>query len=234
MKKLNIWLLILAVVLLAGFVPIMQGIQNFKEIRSETIKNSKTTTTEDLVINDDLTLGGDLTGVDHFVGRSTFIRIQDADAAPSIRAAATVVATVSAVTEEILGIQYPRNLSITYVTVTTATVGSITVVGVDARGVAATELVAVAAISGSQTLTGVVPWQSVTSLTLPTRAEDVTLTVAGGQLFGLPYVPAAAADVYHVTVNKTPAVPTVDTTYGTFNPVSTPAANVDYDVLMKQ
>jgi hypothetical protein len=234
MKKLNTWFVILTVFLLAGFVPVMQGIQRFVEIRTETIKNSKTITSEDLVINDDMTLAGDLTGVDHFIGRSTFIRIQDADAAPSIRAAATVVATVSAVTEEILGIQYPRNLSITYVTVTTATAGSITVVGVDARGLAATELIAVAAISGSQTLTGVVPWQSVTSLTLPTRAEDVTLTVAGGKLFGLPYVPAAAADVYHLTVNKTPAVPTVDTTYGTFDPVATPAANVDYDVLMKQ
>jgi len=220
-------------VLTVGFVPVLQGIQRFVEIRTDTIKNAKTITTEDMVINDDLTLGGDLTGVDHFVGRSTFIRVQDADAAPSIRAAATVVATVSAVSSEILGIEYPRNLSITYLTATTATVGSITVVGVDARGLAATELIAVAAISGSQTLVGVVPWQSVTSLTLPTRAEDVTLTVAGGQLFGLPYVPVAAADVYHLTVNKTPAVPTVNATYGTFNPVSTPAANVDYNVWMK-
>lgn len=234
MKKLSILFIILATVLTVGFTPILQGIQRFVEIRTDTIKNAKTITTEDLVVNDDVTLSGDLAGVDHFVGRSTFIRIQDADAAPSIRAAATVLATVSAVSSNLLGIEYPRNLSITYATATTATVGNITVVGVDARGLAATELIAVTAISGSQTVVGVVPWQSVTSLTLPTRAEDVTLTVAGGQLFGLPYVPVDAADVYHLTVNKTPAVPTVDTTYGTFNPVSTPAAAVDYNVLMKQ
>jgi hypothetical protein len=221
--KLNLAMLALFLVLLSAFS--YQGIQR---ITTLYVQNLRVTTGAEFQGS------STFTGATTFVGRSTFIRIQDADAAPSIRAAATVIATVSAVSSNILGIEYPRNLSITYATVTTATAGNITVVGVDARGLAATELIAVTAISGTQTVTGVVPWKSVTSLTLPTRAEDVTLTVAGGQLFGLPYVPAAAGDVYHLTVNKTPAVPTVDTTYGTFNPVSTPAANVDYNVLMKQ
>jgi hypothetical protein len=119
--------------------------------------------------------------------------------------------------------------------VTTATAGNITVAGIDARGTSTTELVAVGAVSGTQTLAGVVPWASITSLALPARTEAVTLTVVGGQLFGLPLIPNAAGDLYHLTVNETPqAAPTVNTTYGTFNPVSTPAADVDYNMWVKQ
>jgi hypothetical protein len=119
--------------------------------------------------------------------------------------------------------------------VITTTAGNITVAGIDARGNSASELVAVSAVSGTQTLSGVVPWQSITSFTLPTRTEAITITVTGGQKFGLPIIPEAAGDVYHVTVNATPqAAPTVNATYGTFDPVSTPAANVDYNVWMKQ
>lgn len=187
------------------------------------------TTYDDLIVNDDLTVDGNITE------RSLYLRYQDVAAAPSIRAQATVVATVQALTTNILGIDTPRNLKLTYTTATTATAGNITVAGIDARGLAATELIAVSAVSGTQTLTGVVPWQSVTSITLPARSENVTLTAAGGQRFGLPIVPKAVADVYHVTVNKTPqAAPTVNATYGTFDPVSTPAADVDYNVWMKQ
>ena len=187
------------------------------------------TTYDDLVINDDLTVDGNITE------RSLYLRYQDVAAAPSIRAQATVVATVQALTTNILGIDTPRNLQLTYTTATTATAGNITVAGIDARGLAATELIAVSAVSGTQTLTGVVPWQSITSITLPARSENVTLTAAGGQRFGLPIVPKAVGDVYHVTVNKTPqAAPTVNATYGTFDPVSTPAADVDYNVWMKQ
>ena len=232
--RLKLLLLVLSMVILTGFA--YQGIQRIATLYVQTLRvtNSGEFQGTNTFTGPSTFTGAVTANSVTLVGRSTFIRIQDADAAPSVRAAATVIATVSAVSSEILGIEYPRNLSITYLTATTATVGNITVVGIDARGLAATELIAVAAISGSQTLVGAAPWKSVTSLTLPTRAEDVTLTVAGGQLFGLPYVPASAADVYHVTVNKTPAVPTVDTTYGTFNPVSTPAANVDYNVWMKQ
>lgn len=167
--------------------------------------------------------------------QSLVLRYQDVAAAPSIRAQATVLATVSALTTNILGIETPRNLNLTYTTATTATAGNITVAGVDARGNSTTELIAVSAVSGTQTLAGVVPWVSITSITLPTRTENVTLTVAGGQKFGLPLLPSAAGDLYHLTVNATPqTAPTVNTTYGTFDPVSTPAANVDYNVWIKQ
>lgn len=170
-------------------------------------------------------------------GQSMFLRYQDVAAAPSIHAEATVIATVTVLDSEVLGIAAPRNAVIVYQTAAAidATAGNITVAGVDARGNVTTEQIAVAASAGTQTLTGVVPWHAITSLTLPTRTEQVTVTVTGGQLFGLPIVPKAASDVYHVVVNLTPqAAPTVDTTYGTFNPVSTPAANVDYDVWLKQ
>lgn len=178
----------------------------------------------------------DIDGGLSIANRSLFLRYQDVAAAPSIRAAATVIATVTAVDTAILGIETPRNAVITYVSSvsTTATAGNITVAGIDARGNSTTEQIAVAAQAGSQTLTGVVPWVSITSLTLPTRTEVVTVTVTGGQLFGLPLVPNAASDVYHLTVALTPVVPTVNTTYGTFNPVATPAANVDYNVWVKQ
>lgn len=183
----------------------------------------------------DLDLTGDTTFTGNLTGRSLYLRYQDVAAAPSIRAAAGVVSTTTSITTSILGIETPRNVVLTWQTITTATAGNVTVAGVDARGASATELIAVGAVSGTQTLTGVVPWQSVTSLALPTRTEAVTLTVAGGQKLGLPLVPQAAGDLYHLTVNETPqAAPTVNTTYGTFDPVSTPAADVDYNVWIKQ
>lgn len=176
-----------------------------------------------------VTINGNLTN------RSLFLRYQDVAAAPSVYAAAAVVSTTNTINSSILGIETPRNVVLTWVTVTTATAGNVTVTGVDARGNSTTELIAVGQVSGTQTLAGVVPWQSISSFALPTRTEAVTLTVTGGQLFGLPLIPQAAADVYHLTVNATPqTAPTVNATYGTFNPVSTPAANVDYNIWMKQ
>ena len=186
-------------------------------------------------INGNVDITGDVTLTGNLTGRALHVRYQDVAAAPAVRAQATVVATMQAVSSNILGIETPRNLKITYTTATTATAGSITVAGVDARGVSTTELIAVAAVSGTQTLTGAVPWVSVTSLTLPERSENVTLTVVGGQKFGLPIVLQASSELYHLTVNATPqAGPTVDATYGTFDPVSTPAANVDYNVWVTQ
>jgi hypothetical protein len=190
--------------------------------------------TGDITAND-ITASGNLTLTGNIANRSLFLRYQDIAAAPDIYAEAGVVSTTTSITTSILGIETPRNAVVTWQTVTTATAGNITVAGVDARGSSTTELIAVGAVSGTQTLTGVVPWASVTSFTLPSRTEAVTLTVKGGQKFGLPVIPPAAADVYHVTVNETPqAAPTVNTTYGTFDPVSTPAADVDYNVWMKQ
>lgn len=234
MNRKYVFILAFLLIFLLAFAPPFQGVQRFQTVITQRLTVTNSATIQDATLTDAILTDATITG-GSFVGRSVFLRYQDVAAAPAIRAEATTVATVVALSSEILGIETPRNVVLTYVTATTATVGSVTVVGIDARGLAASELIAVAAISGSQTLTGVVPWQSITSFTLPTRTEDVTLTVAGGQLFGLPIVPAAAADLYHLTVNETPqAAPTVDTTYGTFNPVSTPAADVDYNVWMKQ
>lgn len=229
-KILALSLILVLVSVIVGFSPDLQGIQRFRQVITQSLQvNQDAEVRGDLVVTGDVTINGNIPN------RSMMVRYQDVAAAPSIVGEATVVATVQAFPGTILGVDTPRNLSLTYVTATTATVGNITVVGVDARGLAATELIAVAAISGSQTLTGNVPWVSITSITLPERSEDVTLTVVGGKKFGLPIVPDAAGDVYHVTVNKTPqAAPTVNATYGTFDPVSTPAADVDYSVWMKE
>lgn len=204
------------------------------EFQSDVTMTQDLAVTGDVTAND-VTASGDLSLTGNFSNRSLFLRYQDVAAAPDVYAEAGVVSTTNTITSSILGIGVPRNVVLTYVTVTTATAGNVTVAGVDARGNSTSELVAVGAVSGTQTLAGVVPWQSVTSISLPTRTEALTLTIKGGQKFGLPLVPAAAGDVYHVTVNATPqAAPTVNATYGTFDPVSTPAANVDYDVWVKQ
>ncbi|GIK42442.1 MAG: hypothetical protein BroJett011_62750 [Chloroflexota bacterium] len=240
-KKLLLLLAALAIIALAGFGPLMQGTQRFREIITQnlTVQNGATfqgaATFSGAATHTGATTLDDVTLTGNIANRALYLRYQDVAAAPSIYAEAEVVSTTTSITTSILGIGTPRNVVLTYVTVTTATAGSVTVTGTDARGNSATELIAVAAVSGTQTLTGVVPWQSITSLAMPTRTEAVTLTIIGGQKFGLPIIPIAAGDVYHLTVNATPqAAPTVNATYGTFDPVSTPAADVDYNVWMKQ
>jgi hypothetical protein len=233
--RVKLFVLFLAVLVLAAFAPVEQGVQRFKEIITQTLMVSGgatfqgATTITGAATLDDVTLTGNITN------RALFLRYQDVTAAPSVYAQADVVSATTSITTSILGIETPRNVVLTWVTVTTATAGNVTVAGVDARGNSTSELIAVGAVSGTQTLTGVVPWQSVTSFALPTRTEAVTLTVTGGQKFGLPLLPVTAGDVYHLTVNATPqAAPTVSTSYGTFDPVSTPAASVDYNVWVKQ
>jgi hypothetical protein len=189
----------------------------------------------DVSVAGDQTITGDVTLSGNIANRSLFLRYQDVAAAPDIYAEAGVVSATTSITTSILGIETPRNAVVIWTTETTSTAGNITVAGIDARGNSTSELIAVGAVSGTQTLAGVAPWQKISSLALPTRTEAVTLTVKGGQRFGLPLLPAAAGDVYHLTVNATPqAAPTVNATYGTFDPVSTPAANVDYNVWVKQ
>lgn len=216
----------------------VRGLSTFEDtatFQGNIVQTGDQTLTGDQTITGDVGITGDLTLIGNMPNRSLYLRYQDVAAAPSIYAEAGVVSTTTSITTSILGIETPRNVVLTWVTVTTATAGNVTVTGVDARGDSASELVAVGAVSGTQTLTGSVPWQSISSFALPTRTEAVTLTVAGGQKFGLPLVPQAAGDVYHLTVNATPQIaPTVNITYATFDPVSTPAANVDYNVWVKQ
>lgn len=167
--------------------------------------------------------------------QSLLLRYQDVAAAPNIRAAAAVVSQTTSITTSLLGIEYPRNVVITLASDTQRTAGDITVAGTDARGNSTTEILAMTATTTTQTLTGNVPWKSVSSFTIPSQTIAITFTATGGQKFGLPLLPSAAGDLYHLTVNATPqTAPTVSTTYGTFDPVSTPAANVDYNVWVKQ
>jgi hypothetical protein len=218
--KLKIALLILAILVLAAFSPAMQGVQRFTGILAQYI-----------------TVSGNSNLQGYLPNRSQFLRYQDVAAAPAIFAAATAIPTIQALTPgELLGIETPRNLKITWTTTTTATAGNITVTGIDARGNSAMDIIAVAAVSGTQTLVGNVAFVSISAVDLySTRAETATITIVGGQKFGLPKIPLAAGDVYLLTVNATPqAAPTVSTTYGTFDPVSTPAASVDYNVWLKQ
>jgi hypothetical protein len=175
--------------------------------------------------------------------QSLFLRYQDVAAAPSIVAETGYLTTTAAITSgEFLGVETPRNLQITYISTSgvggppiTTTAGSLVVTGVDARGNSTTETLSALAISGTQSITGNIAWKSVTTITLPTRTESLSVTVTGGQKFGLPLLPGAVSDLYHLTVAGTPqTAPTVSTTYGTFDPVSTPAANIDYNVWVKQ
>lgn len=249
MKKFkSFWpLALLLVILLAGFAPVAQGIQRFNTIltRVLTVQNSAEfqgpvtaaagISADDLTLSDDLAVTGDATLSGNLPGRSLALRYQDVNAALTVYAAAEVVSTTTSITTSLLGIDYPRNLVITLSSAAQRAAGNITVTGVDARGAAATEIFAMTAITDAEVLTGNVPWVSISSIAIPTQTNPFTLTVTGGQKFGLPHLPQAAGDVYHLTVNATPqAAPTVNATYGTVDPVSTPAANVDYTILMRQ
>jgi len=72
-------------------------------------------------INGNVDITGDVTLTGNLTGRALHVRYQDVAAAPAVRAQATVVATMQAVSSNILGIETPRNLKITYTTATTAT-----------------------------------------------------------------------------------------------------------------
>lgn len=249
MKKFkSLWpLALLLVILLAGFAPVEQGIQRFNTIISRVLTVQTRAefqgpatfaagiSADDLTLSDDLTVTGDATLSGNLPGRALALRYQDVNAALTVYAEAAVATTTTTITTSLLGIDYPRNLVITLASDAQRSAGNIVVSGVDARGSAATEIFAMTAITDPETLTGNVPWVNISSIAIPTQTNPFTLTVAGGQKFGLPHLPQAAGDVYHLTVNATPqAAPTVNATYGTVDPVSTPAANVDYTILMRQ
>ena len=233
-KRLNLILgLILAVLFLSAFAPVWQRqVYDWLVVKKLTVQEGGATFNSDLTA-DDVTVD-DLT-VTHLVSRSTYLRDQDVAAAPNIYVAASIPTTTTVIATSVLGIETPRNAVIALTSDVTRTAGSLVVAGVDARGNAASEVLAMTASASLETLTGAVPWVSITSFTVPTQTAAFTLTVTGGQRFGLPIIPEVAGDVYHLTVNATPqAAPTINATYGSFDPVSTPAASVDYNVWMKQ
>lgn len=247
-RLITVILLALVILTLAAFAPFLQS-QRFAYVitRKLLVQEGGATFNSGVVFNDavtltgnttqtgDVALTGDLTLNGNFAGRSLFLQYQDVAAAPSIYAAAEVVSTTNSITTSILGIDTPRNAVVVLESDLQRAAGNITLAGIDARGNAATEILAMTAITDAETLTGNVPWVSITSFTIPAQTNSFTLTVTGGQKFGLPLVPQAAGDLYHLTVAATPqAAPTVNATYGTFDPVATPAAGVDYDVWLKQ
>lgn len=194
---------------------------------------------DDLVVSDDALVGGDLTVSGNMINRALAIRYQDVlnDDTDNVYSAAAVAGATTVVSTSITGPDYPRNIVLTYQTATTATALSVTVAGVDARGGSTSEAIAVAAAgAGTQTLTGNVPWASITSFTWSvTRSESVTFSVGLGEKLGLPLVPVAAGDVFFVAENNAAITAyTVNTTYGTVLPTADIVANDDFTIWVKQ
>jgi hypothetical protein len=187
----------------------------------------------------DLTMAGGTITPTHIAGRAAMLRIQDAavaDAYTNIMAETGVEsATTSITSSSLTQPDYPRNVVISYTTETTATTGTLAVAGIDARGASTSEDLTVLEISGTQTITGSVPWADITSFTLPSKTEAVTFSVGTGNALGLPIIPAASSDVFMVTVNNVfTTAYTVDTTYGTVAPTVAVAANDDFSIWFKQ
>lgn len=196
------------------------------------------TVTDDATITDDAAVGGDLTVSGNITNRALAIRYQDVanDDADNVYSAAAVISTTTVVSTSITNPDYPRNVVLSYQTTTTATALSLTVAGVNARGSSTSEVIAVGAVSGTQTLTGNMPWASITSFTWSvTRTEAVTFSVGLGEKLGLPVIPVAAGDVFFVTENNAYITAyTVNTTYGTVLPTADIVANDDFTIWVRQ
>jgi hypothetical protein len=200
---------------------------------------SATFTTATVTSGDISSLTATTVTITHIADRAAMLRIQDALVAneyTNILAAINVPTTTTSITSSSLTQpDYPRNLVISYTTTTTATTGTLTVAGVDARGSSTSEELTVSAISGTQTITGSVPWAVITSLTLPTQTEELSASIGTGNALGLPIVPTASSDVFMVTKNNVYTTAyTVDTTYGAVAPTVDVAANDDFSIWFKQ
>jgi cytoskeletal protein CcmA (bactofilin family) len=185
-----------------------------------------------LNVDGNVTLGGNITN------RAIAIRLQDVanDDTDNVLSATGVASATATVAAGITNPDYPRNVVVTYQSVTTSTAGTFTITGVDTRGNSTTDALATGAVSGTQTLTGLVAWSSITTFTMPTtRTEAITLSVGLGEKFGLPIIPVAAADVFFVAENNAyVSAYTVNTTYGTLLPTPDVVANDDFTIWMKQ
>lgn len=186
--------------------------------------------TGDISAND-LTLSGNI------ASRALVLRLQDVadDTATNVLAATAVATTTHSITTAITNPDYPRNVVVTLSSTAQRTAGNITLTGVDARGTATTELLAMTAITVSQTLTGNVPWASITSVAIPTQTRAFTISVGLGEKFGLPLIPVASGDVFKVTkTNVHTTAFTVNTTYGTVGMTADVSANDDFGIWVKQ
>lgn len=175
-----------------------------------------------------------LTVTNEIVGRALPVRFQDAAAASTSNVISTsFVAGETGITSGLTQLDYPRNLVFAVTATTTPTAGTITIVGTSANGETTSEGLTFGAISGTQTITGSMPWANVSSIAVPVQTITITVKAGGGIKFGLPFKPRAGA-VYKVTLNNTDITTyTLDTSYGTLLPGAL-SANDDLTVWVKQ
>jgi len=176
-----------------------------------------------------------LTVTHEIVGRSEQIRFQDAAATSTTNVISTsfVAGETSITGSSLTQLDYPRNLVLAVTATTTPTAGTITLIGVGANGESTSEGLTLGAISGTQTITGSMPWASLSSIAIPEQTITLTVKAGGGIKFGLPFKPRSDA-VYKVTLNNTAITTyTLDTTYGTVAPGAV-SANDDLTVWVKQ
>ena len=176
-----------------------------------------------------------LTVTNEIVGRAMQVRIQDAAAASTTNVISTsfVAGETSITSSSLTQMDYARNLVLAVTATTTPTAGTITIVGTGANGESTYEGLAFSAISGTQTITGSMPWANVSSIAIPVQSITLTVKAGGGLKFGMPFKPRASA-AYKVTLNNTNITTyTLDTTYGTVA-LSALSANDDLTVWLKQ
>jgi hypothetical protein len=194
------------------------------------------TFSDDVTFNDPINVNDTLT----ITNRALWVRLQDAktsgQATGNVLAETAYISTQLSISSTALTqTDYPRNLMVALTSEgITATAGPITVTGVDLLGRSATEYFSMGAISGTQYLTGSVAWTTIQTLTFPTRASSLSVTLSLGQKLGLPLLPRATSDVYLVRKNNAVlASYTVSTTYGTVD-VGAISANDDFTFGVKQ
>lgn len=181
--------------------------------------------------------------VDGFImDRPMVLRLQDVKDDAGGNVVDTEVTTGSTtITTSITNPDYPRNVAVVLTQSTTystevRTAGNVLVTGVDARGNPRVEVLAMTALSTTETLTGSVPWATISQFEIPAQTFPITVTVSLGKKFGLPKSKLVATnDVYFFTINNayTSAV-TIDATNATFAPDVGVTANDDFTVWMKQ
>lgn len=175
-------------------------------------------------------------GVDSLGSRAVYMRLQDVkdDTGGNVYNAGVVSATTT-ITTGITSPDYPRNLQLSYQTTTTATAGSLTVFGVDARGNSTSEVLAITAISGTQTITGSTPFATISKFTLPIRTHAVTFTVSVGAGMGIGQAPIVTGTVFLVTVNNAVTTSyTVNITKGLVTLSNGLSANDDFTIGYRQ
>lgn len=180
--------------------------------------------------------------VDGFItDRPVTLRLQDVKDDAGGNVVDTEVTTGSTtITTSITNPDYPRNVAVVLTQSTTystevRTAGNVVISGVDARGNPRVEVLAMTAVSTAETLTGSVPWATISQFEIPVQTFPITVTVSLGKKFGLPKSKlVATSDVYFFTINNAyTSTVTVDTANATFAPGSV-TANDDFTVWLKQ